>query len=135
MTPYEYTFTVSPNDCDFQGHVNHATYATFFESARWQIIEQGGYGQAAMEKHGVGAVVVELKISYKLEVTPEMTIRILTEVERPKPSRFLFHQEMQDCSNSKICAKAQVLVVPLDLKTRRATMPPQMWLDCFPTLG
>lgn len=56
--------TVRFADLDPYGHVNHARYLTYFESARIEILESIGFGMNSMKQDGFQIVLVEVTVRF-----------------------------------------------------------------------
>jgi YbgC/YbaW family acyl-CoA thioester hydrolase len=58
------TITVRFADLDPYGHVNHARYLTYFESARVEMLDSVGYGMMRMKREGFQIVLVEVSVRF-----------------------------------------------------------------------
>ena len=48
---YHWKFKVRETHLDTFGHMNHAKYLEIFEQARWELINEGGYGLKKIKEH------------------------------------------------------------------------------------
>lgn len=78
--PHVTTIVVRFADLDPYDHVNHARYLTYFESARIEMLDEMGYGMAAMKRDGFQIVLVELTARFHAPATFHDRLEITTSV-------------------------------------------------------
>lgn len=78
--PHSMELVVRFADLDPYGHVNHARYLSFFESARIELLEEIGFGMMAMQAAGHQIVLVELSASFHAPAVLHDRLTIETEV-------------------------------------------------------
>lgn len=71
-------------DLDPYDHVNHASYLTYFESARIEMLEEIGFGMDVMKREGFQIVLVELTARFHVPATLHDRIDIDTTVVEVK---------------------------------------------------
>lgn len=111
------------NDTDKLGHVNNAVYATFFETARIELLHL----QTAepWEPPGASWVIARLAIDFRRELNWPGEVEIGSVVTRVGNSSF---ELAQGAFKGDLCvATAETVEVLMDLTTRRASPMPD-WL-------
>jgi YbgC/YbaW family acyl-CoA thioester hydrolase len=101
MSPpvFEVRVRVRSYELDSFGHLNHAVYLNYFEYARFQALEEGGFPLDVLESRGEGVHVVRVEVDYRREA------RLGTE--------FLIRTRVEDARNSSMTLR-QMVVDPLD---------------------
>ncbi|HEX5850087.1 MAG TPA: thioesterase family protein [Rubrobacter sp.] len=74
---HETTIRVRYAEIDAQGHVNNATYLSYFEVGRVEWLRSTGQSYREMERQGRGLVVVEALLKYRRPAyfDDELTLR------------------------------------------------------------
>lgn len=67
-------------DLDPYGHVNHARYLTYFESARIELLDVMGFGMTEMQQQGMQIVLVELTARFHAPAVLHDRLEIATTV-------------------------------------------------------
>jgi len=62
--PHSTSLVVRFYELDPYGHVNHATYIQYFETARVELLEEVGFGLAALAARGEQLVVIGLRTRF-----------------------------------------------------------------------
>jgi YbgC/YbaW family acyl-CoA thioester hydrolase len=79
-------------ELDSFGHVNHAVHLNWFEQARFEALEAGGFPPSRLAEEGWGVHVVRIEVDYRREVRLGDRIRILTRVVALRNSSFSLEQ-------------------------------------------
>lgn len=123
---YKYPILIKESYLDFYGHVNNATYLTLFEEARWDIINNHGYGADKIRSTGMGPVVLEAHLVFKRELCLREEIVIESQTYSYEKKIAKMRQIMM--RGDEICCTADFVFGLFDTKTRRLVLPTQEWL-------
>lgn len=124
---FEYNFQVLESHLDTFGHMNHATYLTVFEQARWEMITNAGWGVERIHKEQIGPTILEVKIQYKRELRLREKIKIKTKINPYKGKFTTIEQDMVN-EEDKVCAHIELLIGVFDLQKRKLIQPPDDWM-------
>jgi thioesterase-3 len=121
-----YPLTIQETHLDTFGHVNNAVYLILFEQARWDFINQNGYGIDKITATGLGPVILDIKIKYlkELKAGEKVIIESQTISYRKKISKF--RQVMR--RGGEICCTAEFTMGLFCLKERKLVLPTPAWL-------
>lgn len=121
--PRRATDTIRFADCDPQGHVNHAKFATYMETNRAAIIRDP---QHALLAEGATSVLVRLEISYLREMHFPGTVEIGSAVAEIGRSSYVFTHAIFR-ADGQCAATGRVTMVLIDRETRRSRpLPPEL---------
>jgi YbgC/YbaW family acyl-CoA thioester hydrolase len=128
---HEITIHVYPTDCDMLGHVNHATMITFFEHARWAMLEP------EMTVHdwfkaGVWPVVRHMDVSYRAQAVPGDDLRVRSGLLGTGNTSFSLRQEVRRQVDARLVAEATITFVCIDRGGQPVTVPAE-WTALFST--
>ena len=121
MTAHSTSITVRFSDLDPWGHVNHARYLSYFESARIELLEDIGFGIMEMAATGRQIVLVELTARYHAASELHDRLDITTRVGSIQRATTRWHQEAH--SNGSPVAALDVRAAFTDLDGRPARPP------------
>lgn len=123
---YKYSIRIKEIDLDVYAHVNNTKYLEFFEEARWDFINQNGYGYSKILETGLGPVILEVTVRYlkELRLGDKITIETSMLSYEGKISKIL--QRM--VRDTDICCSAEYTVGLFDLKERKLVLPTSEWL-------
>lgn len=125
-----YEFTVDQDLLDDYGHVNNARYLDLYEDARWDILNNSGYGQEMVKTSRKGPVILEVNVRFKSELMPGQKIRIETSSRRKNDKIFYFDQVMIN-EDGKEASTAVFTCALFDLDKRKMIKPDEGWLKAF----
>lgn len=126
MTVHRTTTVVRFADLDPWGHVNHARYLTYFESARIELLDAIGFGIMEMASTGRQIVLVELTARYHAASNLHDRLDITTRVESVERATTSWHQDAH-CDGAPV-ASLDLRAAFIDLAGRPAR-PPQGFID------
>ena len=95
-------------EVDEYGHVNHANYVHYLETARIEALEAIGLSLQAMRRRGVMAVAVDLCVKYLSPAGSGDTLEIVTHVSEIRGARTRWIQEIREASSGRLVATATV---------------------------
>lgn len=107
-------------DCDLQGHVNNAVFATYFETGRVMFLREPGN---ELNPPGATSVVARLDISFLREMRFPGTVEIGTAIVEIGRSSYTFLQAL--FVDGQCTATARATTVMIDSATRKARPLPQ----------
>ncbi|MEX2424848.1 MAG: thioesterase family protein [Acidimicrobiia bacterium] len=121
MTPHSSTIRVRFSDLDPWGHVNHARYLSYFESARIELLDDIGFGIMDMAEAGRQIVLVELTARYHAASSLHDTLEIDTRVESIRRATSHWHQDA--LSGADVVASLDIRCAFTDSAGRPARPP------------
>jgi len=127
---FHYTLTIKEHHLDTFGHVNHATYLSLFEEARWEFVTTRGFGLQKMQSEGVGPIILECKIRFLKEICLRETITI-DSVMRSYEKRIGTIEQTMRSENDIVHCTAEMKFGFLDLNARKLILPPNDWLKAI----
>lgn len=74
------------SELDAYGHVNHAVYITYFETARIEALAAVGLGLDRLQREGFHLVVVELQVQYARSAAFGDLLTVETEIREVRPA-------------------------------------------------
>ena len=95
-------------EVDGYGHVNHASYVHYLETARIEALEGVGLSLADMRRQGIIAVAAALSVSYHSPASPGETLEIVTHVREIRGARTQWVQEMREATSRRLVVTAEV---------------------------
>ena len=113
MNYHETPIDVRWGDLDMLGHVNNVAYLTYYEQARVDTIYHIG---SLSGEAGVGCVVVQANVSYKVSVEYPATLKVVTSIQKIGNTSMIFHHTLRDRDGDTVYSEADVTVVWVDRK-------------------
>ncbi|MGB9931100.1 acyl-CoA thioesterase [Haloarcula amylolytica] len=131
---FEYTTEVEVRyaDIDTYGHVNNATYATYFEEARIDYLyDVVGAGEALLSdsESGVGIVIANLEVDYSKPVRIDDAVAVAVRVPRLGEKSFPFEYEVR--TDDGVAATGETTVVTYDRDAESSRSIPEDWRDAI----
>jgi len=126
---FSYSLIIKEGHLDTFGHVNNARYLDLLEEARWELMEQGGYGLEKIRASGLGPIVLEINIKYSKELRARESITIETEVIDYRSKIGIMQQNIMRKGIS--CAPATIKFALFDLNARKIVAPTPDWLQAL----
>lgn len=125
-TIHRYPILVKEINLDLYGHVNNATYLTFFEEARWDFINQHGFGVKTINETGFGPIILEANIKFIKEILLRQEVIIETVFVSAEKKIGKMKQRM--LRGTEECCVAEFKLGLFDLKNRKLVYPTPEWL-------
>jgi len=91
------------SDTDHFGVVYYARYLDWFEAGRTEILRDGGVTYAELEKKGMFAPVVEVKVNYKKPARYDDIVVLETSVEHIGNSSIKFSYKVFNSARELLC--------------------------------
>jgi YbgC/YbaW family acyl-CoA thioester hydrolase len=124
---FETRFQVRSYELDGFAHLNHAVFLNWFEQARFDAFEAGGFPAAEIQARGWGVYVVHLEVQYLKEARQGDELIVRTRVAEVGRSSMVFHQEASPAeSPDEVSAEAKVRAVFIGAEGRPARIPPEV---------
>jgi YbgC/YbaW family acyl-CoA thioester hydrolase len=95
-------------ECDPYGHVNHAAYVHYLETARIEALEAVGLPLDEMRRQGYLIVAVELSVRYVAPARSGDVLDIETRIRELRGARSVWVQEIRDVASGRTVATAEV---------------------------
>jgi acyl-CoA thioester hydrolase len=95
-------------EVDEYGHVNHANYVHYLETARIEALEAVGLGLKEMRRDGYIIVAVDLSVKYHSPARSGETLEVATYVREMRGARSLWVQEIREASSQRLVVTAEV---------------------------
>ncbi len=103
---------------DLYGHVNNARYLEFLEEARWAMIEEK-IDLGELKKRGIGMVVVNINIDYKLPAGLGDSLSIASRIYHIGTKSATVEQIITQDGTGLMIASAKVTFVVIDIQTQK----------------
>jgi thioesterase III len=94
MKLFECRLRVRSYELDGLGHVNHAVYLNYFEQARFEALEAGGFPPHRLKSRGWGVIVVRIEVDYLRECRQGDRLRVLTGAKSFRRTSMVLSQEL-----------------------------------------
>lgn len=124
---FKYPLKIIERHLDTFGHMNNATYLEVLEEARWDFINQRGYGMAKIRESALGPTILECNIKFMKELRLHQNVVIETQVMSYAGKIATLKQVIYN-ENNEACAEAVFTIALFDLKARKLVLPTPEWL-------
>ena len=115
-------------DTDQMGVVYYGNYARFYEIGRTEMIRELGLPYRELEESGVMMPVYSMEIKFRDVLRYDELITIETSVREMPAARMIFDHRILN-EEGRVVNEARVVLVFLDIATRRPTRAPARLLD------
>ena len=119
---HRYELKVRFSECDMYGHVNNATYLSYLEHARVQLLEDISLALNTLTKQGLFLYIVKVTIEYKRPASLGDRLEVATCHLKRTRTGGTFRQTVY--RDGQIIADAEVKWVCVD-REGRPTRPPK----------
>ena len=99
---------VRHHEVDAYGHVNHAHYVHYLETARVEVLESLGLGLPEMRQRGYLIVAAELTVKYHAPAYAAETLEVTTHIREIRGARSLWIQEIREVASGRLVVTAEV---------------------------
>ncbi len=124
MASGTHTIRVRYGESDQMGVVNHASYVTWLEECRIELLRVLGVSYRELEERGVMMPVTELNIRYRRSLRFDDLATCETTAIVKGPSRVLFSTVIK--YGAVVCAEAEVTVASVGRDGRPLRIPPEV---------
>ena len=123
----ESRFRVRSYELDGFAHLNHAVYLNWFEQARFDAFEVGGFPAPEIQERGWGVYVAKLEVDYLREARLGDELVVRTSVIELARSSIVFEQVASPADTPHIVsARARVRAIFIGTDGRPARIPPDV---------
>jgi acyl-CoA thioester hydrolase len=122
---YTHPIEVRFADCDPLGHVNHATYLTYLEQARFGLWRRlwGFDGETAKTAAGgAGLILARAECDYRIAATYGNTLEVRLGLESIGRTSFTYAYEIVDADTPRVMAVARTVLVLYDYAVGKPVM-------------
>jgi acyl-CoA thioester hydrolase len=116
-------------DLDPQGHLNNASYLTFFEQARIQYLHTLGLYQAGQSFMDIGVILADIHIAYKKPVEWGMPVKVGVRTMKIGNKSMIVEQNVVHMQTGEVFSTGEVVMVAYDYHTGKTMPIPQDWRD------
>lgn len=121
---------VRPTELDNMGHVNNAKFLEYMEWSREDWYNKAALPFDTFTALGLGTVTVNININYRKEARLGQHLTISTEPIRKGRTSFVLKQVIIN-ANEELVADAEVVIVTIDLQSRKASPLPDALAKMF----
>jgi len=116
-------------DIDVMGHVNNATYLSYFEQARIEFFHQLIDGDWDWHKDGI--VLARNEVDYVYPIHLNDKVEIITKCDRVGGKSLTVSYEVFSIANGKrqLCATGSSVLVSFDYQSGKSVELPSKWRD------
>ncbi|WP_298792371.1 acyl-CoA thioesterase [uncultured Allomuricauda sp.] len=125
-------FEIRWSDLDANRHLANSAYINFMSHTRMAYLGQLGFNQKSMAHYNIGPVVFYEHMYYFKEVFPGKPVKVSLGFKgMSKDGMFFEFQHDFYNSEGKNFARCEMMGAWMDLKERKLTDLPQVFLDAF----
>ena len=106
--PTRFLLKVRHYEVDEYGHVNHANYVHYLETARVEALEAVGLPLREMRRQGYLIVAAGLCLKYHSPAHSGETLDIVTHLQEIRGARSVWIQEIREASRQRLVVTAEV---------------------------
>ncbi|MEO9512297.1 MAG: acyl-CoA thioesterase [Flavobacteriaceae bacterium] len=125
-------FEIRWSDLDANRHLANSAYINFMSHTRMAYLRQLGFNQKSMEQYSIGPVVFYEHMYYFKEVFPGKPVKVSLDFKGMSEDGmfFEFGHDFYD-ANGKNFAHCEMMGAWMDLKERRLSALPKVFMDAF----
>jgi acyl-CoA thioester hydrolase len=116
-------------DLDPQGHLNNASYLTFFEQARIQYIKRLGMFSEGQSFMDIGVILADVHVAYKKPVEWGMPVKVGVRTLKIGNKSMTVEQNIVHMESGEVLATGEVVMVTYDYHTGKSIPIRQVWRD------
>lgn len=130
-----FEFQVAWGDMDANAHLANTGYMDYASQCRMLYLSENGYGYDEALKLGVGPVALNDSISYyrELHMMDKFRVDLRCGGVNEKKSRYIYVNRFFGLDR-ELRAELRSMVVWLDLKQRKSTIPPKFIIEALENL-
>jgi acyl-CoA thioester hydrolase len=123
MNEHQEKIRVRYSETDQMGVVYHGNYIPFFEIGRVEWLRNKGIAYKSLEENGIALPIVSMTLNYKKPARYDDLITVKTKLKSYSGVKIEFECEIYN-KQDELLTTALFLLVFVDLKTGRPTLPP-----------
>ena len=124
---FRYSLMVREAHLDTFGHMNNATYLQILEEARWEFITSKGFGLRAIQKSGMGPIVLEFNLKFMKELKLRQTITIESQTISYDGTIAKLRPDILN-ENNEVCFQGLMTFGLFDTRERKLIAPTPEWM-------
>ena len=128
MDFHQVQIRVRYSETDQMQVVYHGNYAQYFEIGRVEWLRNKGISYKSMEQSGVMLPVVSLTMNYRKPARYDELLTLKTILKNRTSVKIEFDYELYN-ENLELLTTGNSILVFVDMKTGKATSPPQYIID------
>ena len=128
MSTHQVEVRVRYSETDQMGVVYHGNYIPFFEIGRVEWLRDKGITYKTLEQNGIALPIVSMTLNYKKSARYDDLLFVKTKLKSYSGVKIEFDCEIWN-EQEELLTTAYFLLVFVDLKTGRPTVPPDYILD------
>jgi acyl-CoA thioester hydrolase len=106
--PAWFRLKVRHYEVDGYGHVNHATYVHYLETARLEALEALGLSLEEMRRQGYRIVATDLAVRFHAPARSGETLELETHISEFRGVRSLWRQKIREAGSRRLLVSAEV---------------------------
>ena len=111
-------------ELDSFGHVNHATYVSYLEHARWHVLRDAGINLQTFQEWKRWPVIVRIEVDYLRPTYLGDFLEVETRVAAHKKTSFVFSQQILKAGTPVLQARVQAVLI--NEKGKPSALPSQL---------
>jgi acyl-CoA thioester hydrolase len=128
MQKYISKVKVTYSDTDQMGYVHHNNYVKYYETARWEMLEDIGIPYKEVEKKGYMLPVTRMNLKYVKPAYYDDELVIETEIKSLTGSKICFRYKLYN-ESGELVNKAEVTLAFIRKESRLPCLPPGFILE------
>ena len=131
MTQYNFTYPIEVRygDLDPQGHLNNASYLTFFEQARVQYFIHLGFFKKNTSFLDIGVIIADVHLTFHSPVQFGDEILVSVKTTRIGNKSMIVRQSLIDKKTDKEVCTGEVVLVAYDYHVGKTIPIPAEWRE------
>lgn len=126
---FHHPIEVRYGDLDPQGHLNNASYLTFFEQARIKYLNHTGLFKEGQSFMDIGVILADIHIAYKKPVEWGTPVKVGVRTMKIGNKSMTVEQTIVHTETEEIFAAGEVVMVAYDYRAGKSIPIPQEWRD------
>lgn len=123
---FAYPIDVRYGDTDALGHVNHAKYLTYMETARFRYMERLGLFSPERPWQEVGVIIADVQCAYRIPLHFPETVQVYVRTEAVGRKSFTFTYRLER-GDGALAAEGRSVQVAYDYRAAQSIAVPDEW--------
>lgn len=128
MKEHQEQVRVRYSETDQMGVVYHGSYIPYFEIGRVEWLRNKGISYKTLEENGIALPIVSMTLNYKKPARYDDLLTVITKFKSYNGVKIEFECEIWS-EHDELLTTASFLLVFVDIKNGRPTLPPSYILD------
>jgi acyl-CoA thioester hydrolase len=126
---FHHPIEVRYGDLDPQGHLNNASYLTFFEQARLQYLKHLGMFDKGQSFMDIGVILADIHIAFKKPVEWGTPVKVGVRTTKIGNKSTTVEQTIVHAETDEVFAIGEVVMVAYDYRTGKSIPIPPEWRE------